>query len=777
MAPRAELGLGPEMNATAVRATVVRGMAGMAADRMVLGVFAATLFLSAALLFSVQPVFAKLVLPTLGGSPSVWAVAMCFFQATLLGGYCYAHLLNRHFGPRQALLCHLVLLAAALATLPFGLPAGAGAPPPDGAYLWLVGVLTLGVGLPFFAVAANAPLLQAWFARTGHPDAADPYFLYGASNLGSLLALLAYPVLLEPLLGLRDQSAAWTGGFAVLTAAILACGVLLIARRRADRGPAALSATDARRPLAWSTRLHWLALAMVPSGLLVAYTTHLTTDLASAPFLWVIPLAVFLATFIAVFRERPLIPESWSLALQPLAVAVAGLGLVAPGTTDAAWALHMAAGFAAFLTTTLVCHRALYLRRPESARLTEFYLWMSLGGVLGGILAAIAAPQLFDSVLEYPLLLVAGLLLRPGVAQAFRDRSERTAGLRLGGSLGLAGIAVVALYAAEVLSFAKAERLLAATVLVAGLATLAHLRRPARLAGAALALGLTLTALSPNLAEGFSVRSFFGVHRVIETPDGKFRLLGHGTTVHGAQRLLDDAGAPVSAPDPATYYYPGGPLARAVAAARVAADGGDRSLQFGVVGLGAGSLLCYAEPGESWRFFEIDAVVERIARNPAHFSFMSRCGPETPVVIGDARLTLQNEPIFGYDFLLIDAFSSDVVPVHLLTQEALELYLSRLAPSGVLALHISNRHMDLEAVVAATATTVPGARAYVVSDQAGRGGFDGMRSQVVFIAKSEAALDAVRQWPDARPAQPAGVRPWTDDYSDVLGAIRRKYAK
>lgn len=766
------------MNMTAKAAATKaagRRLTHLNSDRSVLLLYAGALFLSAVLLFSVQPIFAKLVLPTLGGSPSVWAVAMCFFQAALLAGYCYAHLLIRYLRPAHAPLCHMAVLAAAILALPFGLPDGIGAPPAEGAYLWLIGVLALGVGLPFFAVSANAPLLQAWFARTGHRDAADPYYLYGASNLGSLLALLAYPVLLEPMLGLGEQARIWSQGFALMAALIMLAGAQMLSRRRAHVAKAT-KPTALAAPVAWTDRLWWVALAMVPSGLMVAYTTHVTTDLASAPFLWVIPLAVFLATFIIVFRDRPLIPERWTSVAQPILVAIAAIGLIMPGVSDAAWALHLAVGFLAFATTTLVCHRTLYLRRPDSARLTEFYLWMSLGGVLGGVFAGLLAPQIFTGVQEYPLLLTAGLLLRPGVLDGLRKGAEdRSPALRLGGLLCLAAAAIYAAFAMGLMTVPLAERMTAAVVLVAGLAMLAHLRQPARMAGAAVAMALALVAVAPNLAVGFSVRSFFGVHRVLDTPDGRFRLLAHGTTVHGAQRLQTDAGAPVERPDPATYYFPGGPMNRALESARAAIP--RENLAVGVVGLGAGSLTCYARPGESWRYFEIDPTVVGIARDPALFDFMARCGPETPVTLGDARLTVAEAPRGAFDFLLIDAFSSDVVPAHLLTREALLMYLDRLGPDGLLALHISNRHMDLQSVLAATAATLPGAHAYVISDRMGLGGLDGMRSQVFFIARDAATLDPVRAWPDAHPAKPAGARPWTDDYSNVLGAIWMKYAR
>ena len=337
-------------------AVAARGLGVARADRTVLAVFAAALFLSALLLFSVQPMFARMVLPQLGGAPSVWAVSICFFQVVLLAGYCYSHVLSRLLSQREVLVAHLTLLASSALTLPVGLPAGA-QPPAGDAYFWLLGILAFGVGVPFFAISANAPLLQSWFARTGHPHAADPYFLYGASNFGSLIALLAYPVALEPAVGVSMQVRVWSGGFLLLALLIAACAALSTAG-----GNPAVSAlpenghVDAPSQVA-SRRMRWTILAFVPSGLLVAFTSYLTADIASAPFLWVVPLALFLATFIFAFRERPLIPHRLILKAQPLLVAGAFLGLSADG--GAGWLLTVAIGFGAFFVTAMVCHREL----------------------------------------------------------------------------------------------------------------------------------------------------------------------------------------------------------------------------------------------------------------------------------------------------------------------------------------------------------------------------------------------------------------------------------
>jgi hypothetical protein len=402
-----------------------RQLAAQASGRLGLIVFAGTWLVSASLLFSVQSLFAKLVLPHLGGSPSVWAVAMCFFQAALLAGYCYAHALNRFAPAWAAPIIHLLVCVAAVMTLPFSLPEWSNDVPSGNAYLWLVGVLTVGVGLPFFATSANAPLLQAWFSRSGHPHANDPYFLYGASNLGSLVSLLSYPFLIEPMFGLDTQRVIWASGFGLLMLMLGACAVLMLSTRLdigASSSPAAVVSSPT---ISNKDRFSWVGLAFIPSALLVAFTTHITTDIASAPFLWVIPLATFLGTFVIVFRDRSLIPHWAVLRIHPLLVASAILFVVMPNAGSTV--VQAVLGFATFVVTILVCHRALYEQRPAAAQLTEFYLYMSLGGVLGGMFAALLAPQLFNTVVEYPLLIVIGLLARPGAVAALRPLCARLA--------------------------------------------------------------------------------------------------------------------------------------------------------------------------------------------------------------------------------------------------------------------------------------------------------------------------------------------------------------
>jgi hypothetical protein len=759
------------MEAAQAKAGLGRGALLGRETSLLVATFVATLFLSALLLFSVQPMFARMVLPKLGGSPSVWAVSMCFFQATLLAGYAYAHLLNRFVAPYIAPAVHLLLLGATVLTLPVAVPAGWAEPPAGNAYAWLMGLLAVGVGAPFFGVSANAPLLQAWFARSGHPQATDPYFLYGASNLGSLTALLAYPILVEPFTGLAFQSALWAVCFFALGLLISACGLLTAARDGAERAPA-VSTRVAARPTRQQRSL-WITLSFVPSGLLVAFTSYVTTDIASAPFLWVIPLAIFLGTFILVFRERPIIPHSAMLLLQPILVAAVLFGISTAGNRG--WVIASISGTLAFFVTTMVCHRELYERRPDSDNLTEFYLWMSFGGVLGGMFSALAAPQLFNAIWEYPLLLATGMALRPGALRW--PRVAEAAELAVIALVLLAAmLGIRAALSAQLLSSPQAE--LSRIFIIIGCGSVAFLNatRPFRQLVFIAIAGVAIVVLPSAMSRGVAERSFFGTHRVTMTTDGHMRLLMHGTTIHGAERITDEAGNRLALPVPATYYYPGSPMARGVMAARDLAKDDHSALRVGIVGLGAGSMACHSRPEEAWRFFEIDPLVVKIARDARQFSFLTRCRPNADIVVGDARLTLAKEKDASFDYLVIDAFSSDSVPVHLMTVEAVRLYLQKLAPDGLLALHVSNRHLDLVTVAGAVARAIPGAHALLADDRAPERGFDAASSYVVLISRSAKAMKRIEGWPDARPIDTLGTAAWTDDYSNVLAALWRKYS-
>jgi hypothetical protein len=745
-------------------------------DGMSLAVFAATMLLSAFLLFSVQPLFAKLVLPKLGGSPSVWAVSMCFFQTALLGGYCYAHLLNRWLPTKYAIGVHFIALTLAWNALPIGLPQAITEPPAGAAYFWLIAILAAGAGLPFLVISASAPLLQTWFARSGNRHGADPYFLYGASNFGSLTALLAYPIVIEPFLGLSVQTVTWSGGFCLLALLFAACGAFTginSSNMSAQTAAGSSARATATAPLTWPDRVLWIALSFVPSGLLVAFTTFLTTDVASAPFLWVMPLALFLATFILVFRDRPALPQAAMLEWQPRLFAFTALGLGWLGGMG--WYLSLVAGVLAFFVTSMACHRRLYETRPAAEHLTEFYLWMSLGGVLGGMFAALLAPQIFNTVIEFPLLMALGLLLRPKLwsGVAF-ETSWRNLGILI-----VAGLTVVVAVDAAVQQGWLPSDMRIKTGIV-GLLVVGMLLQSSRPVTQVAIAGLVVAALAIlpfGRSVGQTERSFFGVHRVVDTADGAHRLLLHGITMHGVERLKDASGRAMTAAPPASYYHAAGTMARGVEIARGLLGTPARPLAAAVVGLGTGAMACHAKAGERWDFFEIDPVVVAIARDPERFTFMSRCQPGARVIMGDARLTLAREPVAAYDYLLIDAFSSDAIPVHMLTREAVAMYLDRVTPSGVLALHVSNRHLDLKTVVARLLSGLPIAGAVYVLDQPTGSEFDVSSSHVVLLAKSPAALAAIRAVPEAEPLAPMPGQPWTDDYSNILSALWSRYWK
>jgi len=765
------------MNTSGLRAAGLMG--GLMAARRILGpargpaasgsalvwTFATTLLVSALLLFSVQPMFAKLILPKLGGAPSVWAVSMCFFQAVLLAGYFYAFALNRWLADRQALMLHLVLMALACLVLPFGVPPAFAAPPAGEAYLWLVKLLAVGIGLPFFAVSANAPLLQAWFSRTDNPHAADPYFLYGASNLGSLVALLGYPLLMEPAIGLAAQSKVWSVGFALLGAMIALSGIMLLASGTRDgEARPAVDAAATAPAITWPQRFGWMALAFIPSGLVIAVTTYITTDVASAPFLWVLPLALFLSTFILAFRST--LPLNYALACHLLPAAVLVL-LVAEGLL-----VTSLAALTSFFLAAVICHRELYNRRPDAAHLTEFYLWMSLGGVLGGVFSAIAAPQLFTSTFEFTLLILLALLCRPGL---LFDHGRPFSWQRLA-AIGGAGLALMtAIALAGHAGLVSARTLYPAMVIGMIVAGLVLIRAWPEHRNAFLVVVIAGLSVAPSGDLTLYVeRSFFGTHRVTLLSDGSMRTLLHGTTLHGAIRVKDSSGQPVAAATPATYYHPDSPMARGVAAARAAFQAQVKPLHVGIVGLGTGSLACYAQPGETWRTYEIDPAVVRIATDPKLFDFIARCLPDPDIVLGDARQTLSHEAASMFGYLVIDAFSSDSIPVHLLTAEALTLFLDKLDPDGLLALHISNRYLDLAPALASTIALIPGAVAAQVTERGPVESLDRAPSRVIFVARKASALAPLLQWPDARPLTPGNARPWTDDYSDVLSALARR---
>ena len=739
-----------------------------------------TLFVNAALLFAVQPMFSKMVLPMLGGTPAVWNTCMLFFQTALLAGYLYAHVTTKWLDVRKQSLLQLVLFALTFLTLPVAVASGW---KPNGSEMpvwWLAGLLTVSLGAPFFMLSTGAPLLQRWFSESGHPAAANPYFLYAASNLGSMVALLAYPLLLEPHLRLAQQSELWTIAYVLLVLLIASCAYVV---RRGMVGAAALEPSATRpvaadaiaadvdafnaMPVATETAEHlsvwrrarWVLLSFVPSSMLLAVTTYLATDVASIPLLWIVPLALYLLTFVIVFARKVVIfRHTFAVWLQPpfvliLAVAIA---LMMQRSVTALAPTHLAA----FFLTALVCHGELAKDRPSVSHLTEFYLWMSVGGVLGGVFNVIVAPQIFDSVLEYPIAIILAALLRPTLAK--RSDTDRVLDFVLPAILcalivvlmrsgfpppkwgAKAPVWIFGVYALVVLCFQRHSLRFALGV-------------AAIFVGAALGRGKDETLL-------FRGRSFFGVYRVMAYP--KHHALQNGTTTHGGQSIY-----PQFAREPLTYYHREGPLGQSFA--WLMRKNPDRRVA--IVGLGTGTVACYGHSDEKWTFYEIDPLIERIAFNPKYFTYLRDCPPTKRIILGDARLSMTQAPDSSYNFIVLDAFSSDAIPVHLMTREALQLYLRKLAPGGSIAFHISNRYLNLEPVLVELARDaklagIVGADTAITPAQSMS---YKMNSRWIVLSRkaSDHALLAIQPgWYVLAPKADVGV--WTDDFSNVFSVFR-----
>lgn len=735
--------------------------------RVTLAIYAGAIFLSAALLFAVQPLFAKMVLPRLGGAPSVWSVAMVFFQAVLLGGYAYAHLLTRYAPGRPAVIIHVALLIVATFALPLSIAAGWGRPPLQGETAWLLGLFAVSIGLPFFALSANGPLLQAWFARTGHPSARDPYFLYAASNVGSFLALISYPLVIEPLTRLGGQTRGWSIGFYVLIVLIAGCGVLLL------RSPNALPSASEQgaaveAPPTWGDAATWVGLAAVPAGLLIAVTAHISTDVAASPLLWVIPLALYLATFVIVFQTRPLLPHRWTIAVEPAFIILLMVVLVFGGI-DYIF-LTVGGNILAFFVIALACHGELARRRPPARYLTAFYMWMSTGGMIGGIAAGLVAPHVFSWVAEYPILIVLAVLCRPGLRLEWSKRDTPA-------WLVLLALALLVMLAGPAFGTTLDDTRYKVAIGVLLAVAVLFWWDPLKFAVVIALAFVAVRLYDPDAGVRDSVRSFFGVHKIIETADGQFRTLQHGTTEHGAQRIRDAKGAPMTGrPEPLTYYHYTSPIAQGIKAAR---ERKGAPIRLAVVGLGTGSTACLTEPGDKLTYYEIDPVVLHIAKDPSRFTFLSACAPpDLQVVMGDARLTLADAPEGAYDVIVVDAFTSDAIPVHLVTREAMALYARKIAPDGMVLVHVSNRHMELASVVAGIAD----ANGLVTWVNDGSSDEDEANykfsSTVCAVARSDddfGNLSDNEDWKLQEPDERQWV--WTDDYSNIIGAMIRQLKK
>lgn len=704
-------------------------------------IFATAMFVSAAALFMVQPMIGKMLLPLVGGTPAGWIVAMAFFQIMLLIGYAAAYGLSR-FSPRLHGLVFLGLLLAGSLFLPVALPQSA-----EGQInAWLVfRLLGTSVGIPFIAISATSSTIQRLFGATRHAQASDPYFLYAASNLGSFAGLLLYPLVIEPWLTLQEQSQLWLGAYALLAVLSAVCLV-------PPSKPYAPPQTKAP-PLPSKQKLQWIALAFFPSSLMLGVTSHIITDVISAPLVWVLPLGIYLATFVIAFSRKPVVSLTLVQKLQPTAVALAvAMILIVNGFMPISF-LAMGVHLFAFAAVALVCHLRLAQLRPleDERLLPEFYLMIALGGALGGILNAFIAPLIFDRMAEYPLVLLASCLVNPMIRSPFS--------FRYGALFMLGGFVMM-------LSGIFAEQAIDLPVLRNGLllivfALVTFHPRATIIAGAAVYIITQFFFTDPNMK--MQTRDFYGVIRVYDREAHttghvyRERVFRHGTTIHSREIL--DAGLQNI---PTAYFSMLGPL-------------GDvfktfRPEKVAVVGLGAGTLACYANPKSEFTFLELDPAVVEMAKT--QFSFLSQCHGATPnrIITGDGRLELAKLKDEKFDIIILDAFSSDMVPVHLVSLEAIRLYLDHLNPGGLLAFNLSNRYVHLENTLAATGA-VAGLDNRYWADHRISSPFL-MPSAWMVMAPRAAGLSRLAEpsWQPISP--PADLRPWTDSYSSIASVIK-----
>lgn len=824
--------------------------------------FALTLFTSATLLFLVQPMIAKMILPYLGGTPAVWNTCMVFFQAALLAGYAYAHYSVQLLGVRRQAILHMFLLLTPALFLPLALPnnwSPPGESNPIPAVLW---VLTIAVGLPFFVISTSAPLLQKWFAETGHPSAKDPYFLYGASNLGSMLTLFAYPVLVEPNLRLDQQSRYWTYGYIALALLIAGCAAAVWRSPEIKTLPGTV--TEKTPPPSWLLRLRWVALAFVPSSLMLGVTTHMTTDIAAIPLLWVMPLALYLLSFILVFSRWPGVLHNLMVLVLPVIVLLL-IFLMLSGIRTPSIEYDLLLHLVSLFVVSLVCHGELARTRPSTEYLTGFYLLMSLGGVLGGLFNALVAPLIFTTIAEYPTALVLACLLLPSlegeegkkpnfildiaclsmilllsvalfafrlynsnrpipyedvsffanarsvvlgllvlaamVYYVLRDRDQRVPrlfDLLIAGSVGVltfvlivcmsTGIRLDELTTRVNSVLGSISNLLGRNtplavdasrlrqILMFGLPPLlcyTMIVRPLRFGLAVGAVVFVSGACSGIASELlYRERSFFGVLSVKKdagSDETGYHELIHGTTLHGMQSLT-----PEREMEPLTYYHRTGPIGKVFEAMA----GEPKMKHVALVGLGTGTLTSYGQSGQTLTIYEIDPSVLHITRDLGYFTYLKNSKAKVDVVMGDARLRLKDAPDHEYGLIVLDAFSSDAIPVHLMTKEALQLYLQKLTKDGIIAFHVSNRYLKLEPIVANIAASMDQGLKVLnwydnqEVDEQGNDLPGKSRSHWVLVARNDEAFGKLLK--DARwePLQADPAFPtWTDDFSNLYSVF------
>jgi predicted membrane-bound spermidine synthase len=652
--------------------------------------FASAVFVSAVLLFWLQPLFSKTVLPLLGGTPSVWNTCMLFYQTVLLVGYAYSHYTTRWLGSKKQAVLHIFLMLMAFLWLPLPVTSGFANPPLDIPIVWLLWQMTITVGVPLFVLSANAPLLQTWFNHTQNKDSGDPYFLYAASNTGTLLVLLAFPFLIEPLLGTQQQTVVWMylyGGFTTLAAF---CAVILWRYFKSEE-PVEIeqgeSQTIPPSPLLYD-RLVWIIWSFLPSALLLGVTQYITTDVASVPFFWVLPLAVYMATFALVFARHTIIPHPWIEWIQPF-ILIPPLTTVIAGTGMFFW-IDLTVQMSAFFVHCMFCHGVLVRSRPHPAHLTTFYFCMALGGVLGSVFVTLIAPMLFTGILEYPLLLLVMVI----VCWKFNPVTQQVS--QVGVIALLLGLLLLSIcLASGLITFVSASGVMA-LVLVSTLIGPAILRNLQQTLSVRIAFGMVILAgiyiTSQDTNVLYRSRDFFGSYKIVNNTKWDQNILYVGSTIHGAQFR-----SPELQEYPVGYFDPEGSLGDIFNVF----NNEKPNANIAICGLGVGSIAAYGELGQSITYYEINPHVYEIAAESGYFTYLSNSKADINTIFGDARITIQQAEDQSFDMIILDAFNSDSIPVHLLTREAFEIYQQKLKPDGWMAVQISNRYLDLQPVIAA----------------------------------------------------------------------------
>ncbi len=728
--------------------------------------YALTLFVSAFLLFSVQPMVGKYLLPVMGGGPSVWNTAMLFFQLLLLGGYAYAHFMAHFIKPRHQFIIHLVLFSLAALSLPMILPAGSD-PTGSNPLIWQLVTMLSMAAAPFFILSSTAPLLQQWFSRTSHVKAGNPYFLYVASNLGSMIALLAYPVVIEPLLRLYNQSMVWSYGYGVLGALLLICG--LSSKFTAKTG-AEIHAHDEDEVITWKRRLTWLLLAFVPSSLMLGVTTYITTDVTTVPLLWVVPLALYLMTFTIAFSEKPFFTLPMTRLIQGIVSITLLLAMVVSGVM-LVWSVAVI-HLIFFFFTALLCHQELAAIKPKAKRLTEFFLIMSLGGALGGVFNSLFAPLLFRLPYEYMIVIALSLVCR-----YITDPAQKLAPISLASlkkDLGKFDWKIPAIIALAIMAaIFQTGYKMAICGIVISILFLPYIQKRWLFAG----LYIFVMLFNPLVSwRSFSnsidvMRNYYGVIIVSDKDDVRF--MTHGVTTHGGQALK-----PEKRFYPFSYYGTTSPLSDTFKTSYMTSK---RPKDIAVIGLGVGSIACYYnKPERHFDYFEIDPNVIAVAKNPQYFTYLSDCGVKYNIIEGDGRLMMTKEPDKKYDMIVVDAFTSDNIPLHIITKEAVAIYKSKLKEDGILIFHISNRFFRLQRELGAIAPLLgkdamtkmdPGDNSHLKKNENTR--IVNHASVYVMMTENQSVRDEVpkidTRWMDLPPEE--GLVPWSDDYANIMRAL------